>query len=86
VVRKSYQNGGEGDEVGEPNSGDRTVIWFEFEEYPEAKVLLPIELRALHEVYGSHKAVARIVGTSRVFVTENVEKSSSQSRDVVRRF
>jgi hypothetical protein len=53
-------------------------VVFEFEAYPEPKILDSDELNSLYERYGSQKAVARAIGTSRVFVTENMVRRAKK--------
>jgi hypothetical protein len=77
---KSYKNGGEGDEVGEPNCSTFAVVCVEFESYPEPNILDNGELTTLCAFYGTHKRVAEEIGKSRVFVTEGMKKPPKPMR------
>ncbi len=67
-------NGAEVDEVDERNFGPRAVVVFEFEAYPEPKVLTPSDLRALYSRYKSFKRVAEVIGASEAFARQNAAK------------
>jgi hypothetical protein len=49
------------------------VVTFEFEAYPEPKVLLPIELKALHDRYESFYKVGDAIGASEGFARQNAK-------------
>jgi hypothetical protein len=65
-------NGAQVDDVDEPLFTASTVVIFEFEAYPEPKVLTPIELQALYSQYKNYRAVGRLVGASEAFVRQNL--------------
>lgn len=56
----------------EPVEAGAAVVVFEFEEYPEPKVLGRIELEALCLRYGRFQTVADIIGASEAFVRQSV--------------
>jgi hypothetical protein len=68
------KNGAEVDEVDERDFGHRTVVVFEFEAYPEPKVLTPSDLRVLYSRYRSFKRVAEVIGASEAFARQNAAK------------
>jgi hypothetical protein len=68
-------NGAQADEVDELISkAANTVIIFEFEAYPEPKILTPIELQALYAQYKNYRALGRLIGASEGFVRQNLYK------------
>ena len=69
-----FLNGAEADEVDEQDYGARAVVSFEFEAYPEPKILNSDELRALYERYGSFYVVADAIGASESFARQNSRK------------
>ncbi len=73
--RDLKKNGAEVDEVDERNFGPRAVICFEFEAYPEPKILNLTELRALYDRYGSYYEVADAIGTSESFARQTSHKN-----------
>jgi len=64
--------------VDEPDNAS-TVVIFEFEAYPEPKVLSPIELQALCARYQSFVKVGAVIGTSEGFVRQNVQARKKRS-------
>ena len=54
--------------------GPRAVAVFEFEAYPEPKVLTPSDLRALYSRYKSFNRVAEMIGASEAFARQNAAK------------
>ena len=67
-IRK--KDGARVDEVDEHRFG-RAVVVFEFEAYPEPKILLSTELRALHARYKSFYRVGDAIGASEGFARQN---------------
>jgi len=65
----SIEIGGESHKVGELSS----VVIFEFEAYPEPKILTKIELRRLMRLHGTTVAVGRHVGASQQFVSKHLK-------------
>ena len=63
-------SGAQGEQVGEHPG---TFI-FELEDYPEAKTLLPTELRDLHARFGGFQQVADLIGASEAFVRQSIQE------------
>lgn len=61
-------NGGESFKVGEHLS----CVYFEFEVYPEPKILTSEEIKQLAKTQGSTVALARFLGCSQAFVWERL--------------
>ena len=70
-VHAPVYSGARVDEVDEPDSGARAVVLFEFEDYPEAKALTGMQLRALYERYRSFYRVGETIGASEAFARQN---------------
>jgi len=70
----ALRNGAQVEQVGEHLSHVSTVLVFDYECYPEAKVLLGCELKALFLKLGSWTAVGSSIGASESFARQNVNK------------
>ena len=64
--------GAQVDEVDEHRFG-RAVVVFEFEAYPEPKILSSTELQALHARYKSFYKVGYAIGASEGFARQNAK-------------
>ncbi len=51
------------------------MVVFEFEAYPEPKVLTPSDLGALYRRYKSFYRVAEVIGASEAFARQNAAKN-----------
>jgi len=67
-------NGGEGHKVGELSS----AVIFEFEVYPEPKILSAADLKPLMRLLGTTVAVAEYVGCGQQFVSERLKSKSDK--------
>jgi hypothetical protein len=67
--------GAQVEQVGEHLLGPTAQFIFEYNCYPEAKILSSSELRALHQDLGSWYRVAELVGASEAFVRQHACKS-----------
>lgn len=72
-------NGARVEQVDEHHFSD-VVVCFEFEAYPEPKVLSPLELQALYDRYKNFYVVGDAIGASESFVRQNVRSRRSKKR------
>ena len=76
-----FKNGARVEQVDEHRFEEAVVI-FEFEAYPEPKVLSPFELQALYDRYKSFYRVGDVIGASEGFARQNAQ---SKHRKKVRK-
>jgi hypothetical protein len=66
--------GAQVEQVDEHLTHDSTALIFDYECFPEAKILLGSELKALFLKLGSWTAVGSSIGASESFARQNVNK------------
>ena len=69
---KVLNYGAEVEQVVEQNFGFQAVVVFEFEEYPEPKLLSKKQLKHLYLRYNSYAKVSKHIGVSPDFVSQNI--------------
>ena len=74
AIESDSLNGARVEQVDEHHLGPLALFIFEYECYPEAKILSSTELRALHQKLGGWPAVGRMIGASEGFARQNGQK------------
>lgn len=61
-------------EISNQLNSAESVLYIEFDAYPEAKLLNSVNLNQLTKRYGSHREVARLLDISEAFVRQNTKQ------------
>ena len=80
VYTEATKYGAQVDEADEPSFEPCALVIFEFDAYPEAKTLEPIDLKILYEIYKSYVVVSKIIGTSECFVRQNIKTKRGNAK------